>query len=130
MTDDYVLDASALLAFLNAEAGADRVAEVLLNHRCAVLAVNLTEVLSRLLDWQVPLSEAVTRLDALDFRTEPYTRTLALDAAALRDSTRAIGLSLADRACLALAQSLGATALTADRAWGALNLDCRIEVIR
>ena len=73
MTHD-VLDASALLAFLYAEPGADRVSEILLDHRAVVLTVNLTEVLTRLLDWKIPLDDAVARLDALDFRTEPYTR--------------------------------------------------------
>lgn len=73
MTHD-VLDASALLAFLNAEPGADRVSGILLDHRAVVLTVNLTEVLTRLLDWKIPLDDAVARLDALDFRTEPYTR--------------------------------------------------------
>jgi PIN domain nuclease of toxin-antitoxin system len=48
----------------------------------------------------------------------------------LRDATRALGLSSGDRACLALAQSLGAVALTADRSWSRLNLDIAIEVIR
>ena len=61
--------------FLDAEPGADRVSDALLNRRAIVLAVNLTKVLSRLLDWKIPLDTAVTRLDAFDFRKEPYTRS-------------------------------------------------------
>lgn len=129
---DWVLDASALLAYLQQEPGSDRVEAVLLEQRCHLLTINLTEVLTRLADWDVPLAEAEQRLAAMDLVFVPFDRELARRTAELRLATRALGLSLADRACLALAQSLEATVLTADRPWSQLEpaLGIRIECIR
>jgi PIN domain nuclease of toxin-antitoxin system len=126
----FVLDASALLAFLNAESGAERVSEILLGEQCVLLSVNLTETLTRLADWNVPLADANVRLEALKLPVLPFDQALAQAAAALRAPTRALGLSLGDRACLALAQQLNATALTADRPWRTLDLGISIECIR
>jgi PIN domain nuclease of toxin-antitoxin system len=125
-----VFDASALLALLNAEPGAEQVAEMLLAGSCVLLSVNLAEVLTRLADWQVPLVEANARLDALNLRIVPFDRVLAQRTAELRQPTRHLGLSLGDRACLALAQSLQATVITADRPWLKLELGIAIECIR
>ena len=68
---------------------------------------------------------ALFDLDVVDFTAEQ-----ALASAELRPATRAAGLSLGDRACLALARSRKATALTADRAWNRAELDIEIEFIR
>lgn len=127
---DVVLDASALLAYLQAEPGAQRVEDLLLSQRCCLSTVNLTEVLTRLADWQVPLGEAEARIAALGLDFVPFDRGLARLAADLRGSTRAKGLSLGDRACLALAQQMGAVALTADRCWRELDLGIAVECIR
>ena len=61
----FVLDASALLAFLNVEPGAERVADILLDGQVVLLSVNLTETLGKLADWAVPLDAAAARIEVL-----------------------------------------------------------------
>lgn len=129
---DFVLDASAILAYLQQEPGAGRVESLLLDQRCLLLTVNLTEVLTRLADWNVPLAEAEQHLVGMDLVIVPFDLSLARLAAELRPATRALGLSLGDRACLALARSSAATAVTADRAWLQIDpaLGITVESIR
>ncbi|MSP88797.1 MAG: PIN domain-containing protein [Alphaproteobacteria bacterium] len=92
--------------------------------------VNLAEVLSRLKRDGHDLAEAMQRLDRLSIEWIDFDRSQAEIVAALLPATRPAGLSLGDRACLALAMSRGATALTTDRAWGRLGLDVQVEVLR
>lgn len=108
-----VVDASAVLAFLNGEPGADTVTEVLLSG-AGISAVNLAEVLTKLLDYGVPLNDAEMIIADLNLTVYPFDEPLAWSAAALRPTTRAYGLSLGDRACLALGETLGSAVLTAD----------------
>jgi PIN domain nuclease of toxin-antitoxin system len=121
-----VLDASALLALLKGEPGAERVAEAL--ERGAYLsAVNLAEVLSKLADWGEDPAEAQARMAQVGLlgaavEVLPFTGEDALEVARLRALTRAHGLSFGDRACLALARRLGLPALTMDGAWAGLDL--------
>jgi PIN domain nuclease of toxin-antitoxin system len=129
-----VLDASALLALLKGEPGAERVAEAL--ERGAYLsAVNLAEVLSKLADWGGDPAEAQARMAQVGLlgaavEVLPFTGEDALEVARLRALTRAYGLSFGDRACLALARRLGLPALTAERAWAELDLGIPVEVLR
>jgi ribonuclease VapC len=129
-----VLDASALLALLKGEPGAERVAEAL--ERGAYLsAVNLAEVLSKLADWGEDPAEAQARMAQVGLlgaavEVLPFTGEDALEVARLRALTRAYGLSFGDRACLALARRLGLPALTAERAWAKLDLGIPVEVLR
>jgi ribonuclease VapC len=129
-----VLDASALLALLKGEPGAERVAEAL--ERGAYLsAVNLAEVLSKLADWGEDPAEAQARMAQVGLlgaavEVLPFTGEDALEVARLRALTRAYGLSFGDRACLALARRLGLPALTAERAWAELDLGITVEVLR
>jgi ribonuclease VapC len=129
-----VLDASALLALLKGESGAERVAEAL--ERGAYLsAVNLAEVLSKLADWGEDPAEAQARMAQVGLlgaavEVLPFTGEDALEVARLRALTRAYGLSFGDRACLALAWRLGLPALTAERAWAELDLGIPVEVLR
>jgi ribonuclease VapC len=129
-----VLDASALLALLKGEPGAERVAEAL--ERGAYLsAVNLAEVLSKLADWGEDPAEAQARMAQVGLlgaavEVLPFTGEDALEVARLRALTRAYGLSFGDRACLALARRLGFPALTAERAWAELDLGIPVEVLR
>jgi PIN domain nuclease of toxin-antitoxin system len=123
-----VLDASALLALLFAEAGAETVADVIADG-AAVSAVNLSEVATvlvrhgRYLDGVLgPVSEQVA--------VEPFIEADALVAAGLYPKTARVGLSLGDRACLALAQRLGGPAVTAENAWLRLKLDIEVQLIR
>lgn len=128
----WVLDASALLAFLNVEPGCERVETILLEEDAVASSVNLAEVLSKLAEWGVPTELLLARLDATRLRTVDYDRAQAQTTAGLRVPTKALGLSLGDRACLALAKQLNATALTADRPWTRLDpaLDIAIACIR
>lgn len=124
----YVLDGSALLCLLFEEPGADRV-EAALGSAC-ISAANLAEVVGKLVDRGVPAEEAVADLRGIDLEVVAMDRAQAEAAGRLRGATRAAGLSFGDRACLALAQSLGATALTTDRPWTDLDCGIVVEVVR
>ena len=128
MSDAYVLDASAVLALLNEEPGADRVASVL--DQASICSVNKTEVLTRLLDWGLTQSEANEAFQALELAEKPFDGELAEMAAWLRPLTRQFGLSLGDRACLALGQKQNAHILTTDRPWQNLEIGVSIECVR
>jgi PIN domain nuclease of toxin-antitoxin system len=130
----HVLDASALLAHLNDEAGADQVEEVLVRGS-AISAANLAEVLSKLSEVDedpASIVESLRRqgLFGTKLSIEPVTEEDAVTIARLYRATRTYGLSLGDRACLALAIRLGLPALTADRAWSRLKVGVKIETIR
>ena len=126
--NDVVLDASALLAVLRGEPGAERVESRLEGAR--VGTVNLSEVVAKLTDDGVPEADVRRAIGRLELDVHAFDAKHAYIAGVLRRSTRAFGLSFGDRACLALAQSLGALALTADRSWSQLDLGVAIEVIR
>ena len=130
MSEAFVLDASALLCLLNAEPGADRVAEAL--PRSVIGAVNLSEVVAKLAEAGGGRDRIELALRALHLRVIPFDDAQAVLAGMLRPTTKALGLSLGDRACLALARQMSATALTADRTWAGLSEDAaaRVEVIR
>lgn len=127
----YVWDASAVLVFLRGEPGVEilenRLEESGEHYLCAV---NLSEVAAWLNERGMPDSELRTFVSALDFQIVAFDRELAWATGILRNRTKAGGLSLGDRACLALAHQLQATALTADLAWLALGLDQAIELTR
>jgi PIN domain nuclease of toxin-antitoxin system len=129
-----VLDASALLAYLNDDAGADMVEEALLRGS-AISAINLAEVLSKLAEvGEDPqdVSENLTRRGLLGGKlvVSPLSADDAVVIARLHRGTRAPGLSLGDRACLGLALRLRVPALTADRAWSRLKSGVKVETIR
>lgn len=125
---DWVLDASAVLAVVLTEPGGDIVrpliADSLLN------AVNLAEVTTRLLDLGFPSARIDSRLARLRFTVVPFDEGLALSAGLLRAQTRHLGLSVGDRACLALAQREQLPALTADRSWTKLDVGVEVVLIR
>jgi PIN domain nuclease of toxin-antitoxin system len=123
-----VLDSSALLALLFAEPGAARVREVLA--QSVISAVNFAEVVAKLSDRGVPMELGLEKLARLPIAIEPLDADTALEAGLLRQSTRPSGMTLADRACLALARRLGLPVLTADQAWAEEQLDVEIVVIR
>jgi ribonuclease VapC len=127
-----VLDASALLAYLRDEPGAEVVADAIALG-ATISAVNLAEVLSRAADRGADPSALADRLAAGGLiggaiNVEPFATTDAIDAARLRALTRSAGLSLAERACLALARRLGARAITADAAWS--DVDANVELVQ
>jgi len=110
-----VLDASALLALLNNETGADRVAEVLAGARIG--AVNYAEVVSHFIHAGMAPEAVTAMLSPLPISVVDASLDLARAAGFLRAATATAGLSLGDRFCLALAISEQAVAYTADRDW-------------
>jgi ribonuclease VapC len=125
-----VFDASAVLALLFEEPGSEMVRAQL---RTGVIgAANLAEVLAKLSDHGLPVMEAVRAVTILGLEVAPMTEAQAGRSAELRPMTRSVGLSLGDRACLALAAELGAPALTADRSWDAVAgaAGVSVQVIR
>ncbi len=109
-----VLDASALLALMFREPGHERVATALTS--ACMSTVNLAEVLSRFTRDGHAVGDVLERLRTSTIEWVPFTDQLAAAAAELAPTTRRQGLSLGDRACLALAMTRGCPALTADRA--------------
>ncbi len=129
-----VLDASALLAYLQDEPGAEPVADAIALG-ASMSSVNVAEVLSQAADRGVDPGELANELAARGLLggaidVEPFTTADAVDVARLRPLTRAAGLSIADRACLALARRLGSPAVTADAAWGGVDVDVELTQIR
>jgi ribonuclease VapC len=129
-----VLDASALLAHLRDEPGADVVAEAIAGG-AVISTVNLAELFSRVADRgddPAKLAAELTESGLLDgaITVEPFTAADAIDAGRLRPLTRDAGLSLGDRACLALARRLDAPALTADTDWQGVAHDVELRPIR
>jgi len=124
------LDASALLAYLQQEPGYEMVRKALREGGAAISAVNLAEVQAKLEAKGKDAKEITLRLKALGLRVFPFTEEDALLTAELYPPTRSKGLSLGDRACLALARRLGLVALTADTAWSTLKLGVKVRLIR
>lgn len=123
-----VLDASAVLALLHSEPGAKVVEEAF--EQAVISTVNWSEVYQRWVARGVDVADLRGDVEALRLEILPFTVEDAEQAAALWNSTRRLGLSLGDRACLALAQRLGLPALTADRAWLELDLGIQVQAIR
>lgn len=123
-----ILDASALIALLHDEPGSDAVLDAIAQ-TAAVSVVNWAEALSKIAaDGDDPQTVA-ERLEGT-LVLEPLTETDCIEIALLRPLTKASGLSLADRACLALGKRLNIPVLTADRDWADLNLGISVQLIR
>lgn len=116
------------MALLRREAGAEKVEAVVSD--AVMSAVNLGEVLGKLVDYGMPEAEAFSAVSGLGLRIVDVDVVLARGSAALRDRTRRAGLSLGDRVCIALGERLGLAVLTADRAWAGLGLSLEMHVIR
>jgi ribonuclease VapC len=123
-----VLDSSAVLAILNAEAGADVVIEVL--DDAIVCAVNHAEVITKLAEQGIALELARSTVATIGVQVIDFDISLAERTGDLRRVTKDLGLSLGDRACLALAEREGAFALTGDRRWANLAIGIEVRMIR
>ncbi len=123
-----VLDTSAVLAYIQDEPGSmaipDQIADLLLS------SVNLAEAVGVMMRRGLSFDDARKNLSYLDFRVVDFDRGLAEETGALAQRTRSLGLSLGDRACLALAMRESLPALTADRAWRGLDVGVEIRLIR
>jgi PIN domain nuclease of toxin-antitoxin system len=123
-----VLDSSALLAYLRGEPGAEIVAGIIGD--VLLSSVNLAEVVTKIVSGGVTLDDARATLGVIDLEVIDFSRPLAEESGGLVARTRSKGLSLGDRACLALAQREGVPAFTADRAWASLDIGIEIRLIR
>jgi PIN domain nuclease of toxin-antitoxin system len=111
-----VLDASALLALLQREPGAERVV-VAITAGAAISTVNLAEVAGKLTEAGMSAEATMAAIESLELDIVAFDQPLAIRTGSLRPMTRALGLSLGDRACVALAEQLGLPILTSDRTW-------------
>lgn len=123
-----VLDASALLALLWAEPGNENVSAVM--DDAVMSAVNWAEVVSKLQDRGIDLSEARPLLMELSIDVLPFDQEQAFAAGALRARSKRLGLSIGDRACLALAGQLASPAITADKSWATLDAGVEVKLVR
>lgn len=126
--DSVVLDASAVLALLHREPGAEVVESNLAN--AMISAVNVAEVATRLADRGMSDADIRDVVVALGMTVVSFDDGSAYAAASLRPKTRNFGLSLGDRACLSLASHLSLPALTADRMWADVEVGVEVRQIR
>jgi ribonuclease VapC len=118
----HVFDSSALLAFVFGEPGGERTLTYLSEPGGCISAVNWAETAAKMIDRGVKPRDVAIELTHFDLQVVALDAALALKAAELRIATRSLGLSLGDRCCLALAQSLPkAKVVTADKAWKSLK---------
>ena len=124
-----VLDASALMAVIAREPGAEMLTPQLMN-AAATSTVNLAEVHGKLVQRGFSPDDAWAAANGAVHEAVVFTAEHAKTAGDLIIQTRALGLSLGDRACLALGIALRAPVYTADRLWKHLKLGIRIHLIR
>jgi ribonuclease VapC len=129
MKTTTVLDASAVLAFLQGEPGQEAVLQALQTQRCLVSAANEAEIISKSIDRGLPPAAIAAILLELSYTAVDVTVADGQQAGQLRSLTKSASLSLADRLCLALAQRLKARVLTADRAWLLVAEALGVEVV-
>jgi len=127
--NSIVLDASALLAVLNREPGAERLTPQLLSAAISS-TVNLAEVQSKLVSRGIKPDEAWEATISPIRESAVFTDEQAKIAGSLIARTSGFGLSIGDRACLALGIALKAPVYTADRSWKNLKLGVRIHLVR
>jgi len=125
---DVVLDTSAVIAFLRKEPGGDLIAPILRGARLST--VNFCEIIGKAKDINIAQDLAASTLARLGLQTVPFEDTHAFAAAGLREPTRSLGLSLADRACLALGLLLQCPVYTSDRRWKDAAIAVDIRLIR
>lgn len=126
--NSVVFDASALLALLHKERGAEIVERHLPGG--ALSTVNYSEVLKKTIENGGLLRTAETFIRQLQLEIIPFDERLAGDTAALWEQARKMGLSMADRSCLALGRSLNRTILTADSRWVEVEIGVKVKLIR
>jgi ribonuclease VapC len=125
---EAVLDASALLAFLLNEPGGSKVAAVIT--RSCISAVNLGEVISKMVQYGRPLDAVAYQIERLQIPVIPFDAEQAKVLASLWKASRAAGLSLADRACLGLGMQRQLPVMTTDRQWLKADVGAKVELIR
>jgi ribonuclease VapC len=125
---DLVVDASAVIALLVGEPFTRFDANHLSN--ALISTVNLSEILARMPELGVPEDATAAAVSGLALRIVIFDEAQARTAARLRALTRQAGLSLGDRACIALGHARSSPVITADRAWASLDLGVEVILIR
>jgi ribonuclease VapC len=125
---EAVLDASALLAFLRGESGADELTAVLT--RSCISAVNLAKTISEMVEYGKSLDDVGFQIERLRIPVIPFDAEQAKMVASLWKSTRVVGLSPGDRACLSLGLKEDLPVLTTERAWSKINVGVSVGLIR
>ena len=125
---ECVVDSSVLLAIVRAENGAAEARRALPGSLLS--AVNMSEVAAKLTDWGMNPAGIQETFDTFACTIVSFDDGQAFSSGLLRQLTRSAGLSLGDRACLALALQTGLPVLTADRAWAELELGVDVRLIR
>ncbi|MBE0685731.1 MAG: type II toxin-antitoxin system VapC family toxin [Anaerolineaceae bacterium] len=125
---ELILDASSILALLNSETGAEIVQQAL--PEAKISTVNLAEVVTRLTLIGMSSAEIEQVLNLLGLESVAFDEEQALQAGIMATLTQGFGLSLGDRACLALGVLTNTPVLTADRAWQNVSLPVEIKLIR
>lgn len=123
-----MLDSSALLCWIYDETGAARIEPLL--HGAVMSTVNYGETIAKLIERGAPVELAVEEIVDFGINVISFDRAHAERSGLLRATTRHAGLSLGDRACLALALSRGARVVTTDQAWARIDVGCEVEVVR
>ena len=124
----YVLDASALLALIQNEPGANVVEDVISSGW--ISTVNLSEVITKLTDDGIAEDDIREVIEGLQVNSVPFSLDQAYVAGLMRADTKMLGLSFGDRACLSLAKQLDTAAVTTDRIWTQLSVGVEIQLIR
>ena len=129
MSQTLLLDASAVLAFLQGEPGGEQVQQALQDQSCAVSAANQAEIIAKSLDRGLAPEAIQAILAELAYAVIEVKAEDGAQAGYLRALTRHLGLSLGDRLCLTAAKRLNATVLTADRPWTTLAKNLGIDIV-
>ncbi|MEE3504649.1 type II toxin-antitoxin system VapC family toxin [Acidiphilium acidophilum] len=127
VNESAVLDSSAVLALLFGETGAERVKQTLPG--ALLSAVNFAEIVTKLCERGMPQDQARLAIEAIGVEVVDFGIDQACVTGELRNRTRSAGLSLGDRACLALAQQQNLPAITADTAWAQIP-ELNVVIIR
>ncbi len=135
MSNINIMDASAILAYLQGEKGALKTEEALDQHPSWITSVNYCEVLSKLCEKGMPPTQARMAIDDIGLVIVDFDMDLAWRAAAMRKGTMFIGASLGDRACLALAERTTESEFipivyTTEQAWLKMKWSFKIVMVR
>jgi ribonuclease VapC len=125
----YVMDASAILALMQAEKGWEVVDDLIQEQQCVASCVNIAEVGTKTIDKGLAPSQLKRTLEELNVQPVDFDLEQSIFCAELRVNTKYAGLSLGDRACLALAKLMDGTAVTSDRAWLDIAETTQIKVL-
>ncbi len=126
---NIIFDTSAILALINLEKGYDLVLPII--DKAIMSTVNVAEVAKFLIDKEsYTRAKASTLIDSTLHGIIPFTTSQALTSAEIIKETKKYGLSLGDRACIALSMETGYPIYTADKMWQKLDLDLDIVYVR